>query len=158
MAEGGLWWSAFPVLRWLGEKFAAEFGKTTATVAIHVPIELVVPEIKFGLCHVRDGKEQTAGEVTPIKNKALPFRRVDDRGHFQCNVRHRKRLGFQFKCFVDYSVMPREKGIALLTDHGFQYISLGAGKPNRLWFILPEYAIHKTTDNPPLLNNFFYPE
>jgi len=158
MANGGSWWGAFPVLRWLFKKLAEQRELTTSVIGIHVPIELVVPEIRFGLCHVRDGKEQTAGEVTPIKNKALPLKAIDGRGHLQCIVRHNKRLGFQFKCYVDHSTMPSDRVISLLTAAGFQYPSQGEGKPNRIWFIDPQYAIHTTADNPPLLNNFFYPE
>ena len=157
MTNGGPW-SVFPVLRWLFEKLSEQLEKTTTTIGIHVPIDLVVPEIKFGLCYVRDGKEQTAGEPIPIKNKAIPFKSVDTRGHLQCKVRHSKRLGFQFKCFVDYSTMPKDRVTALLTGNGFKSVSQGEGKPNRLWFILPEYAVHDTADNPPLQNNFFYPE
>lgn len=158
MEDGGSSLGAVFALRWLLGKLAELRGLTSSTIGIHIPIEFVVPEIKLGLCYVRDGKEQTSGQVTSIKNKALPFNAIDGRGHLQCSVQHKKRLGFQFKCYVDHSTMPRDRVISLLTTAGFEHPSIGEGKPNRIWFILPDYATHSTADNPPLLNNFFYPE
>ena len=110
---------------------------TRKTVRIHTQVdpELLTGVTGFGMLVVRLGgsaKNQTL-------NREIRFHPVSDRGTLEARVRCRHRHGFTFKCFVDYAPLTYDEARILLSNAGFTKISKGEGKPNRAWFLLPEY-------------------
>ncbi len=145
--------------KWVIGKTLRWYKLTGTTICIDVPSRLDAPNISFGLCYIRDGKDKTpTAQPTSLKNKVLPFKPIDRRGHITCKVRYMRDTGFQFKCFVDHPTISSDHVISALEDAGYLSPSEGQGKRNRIWFILPDYPTCKTVDEPPFVNNFFYPE
>jgi hypothetical protein len=126
----------------------------TARIVIRLGEDIQKLNPRFGLLHVRDGKDELK-DAGPLLNQEIEFRAVDRRGTFEAVVKFSKRLGFQFKCFVDHGEHGYEQIEALLKDNKFTEISKGEGKRNRIWFILPEYPTYKTFDG--FINNYYYP-
>ncbi len=124
-------------------------------IVIELEEGLLIEKLTFGLLHVRDGKDQVP-ESGPLLNNELFFERTNYR-RLEVSVRYRGNLGFQFKCFVDYGEtgLSFEEIADLLMRSGFQFVSKGAGKPFRAWFLLDDYDTCVTVDK--ITNNFFYP-
>jgi hypothetical protein len=148
---------------WLALSVAAYFawfGKKDGELGVRAPIilrlnpQLQGMDLKFGLLHVRDGKDEVK-DSGPLLNKEIAFHEIDRRGTLQAVVVYPENIGFQFKCFVDIKGNDFEKVKKALEDNGFTEISQGGGKASRIWFILPEYKTYKTVDG--LLDNFYYP-
>ncbi len=127
---------------------------TSARIIIHLPEELQRLNLQFGVLHVRDGKDEVPGHGD-LENKEIPFRPVDRRGTMEATITYKKRLGFQFKCFVDHRQYPYVEIEKLLKDAGFLDPSEGEGTKFRAWFILDGYPKYTTVDG--FLNNFYYP-
>lgn len=73
----------------------------------------------------------------------------------EVTVNYTRRLGFQFKCFVDQGDQSYERLDQLLKDNAFVEVSKGEGQKFRIWFILKDYSTVKTADG--FINNYFYP-
>ncbi|MGH8557504.1 MAG: hypothetical protein ACRESZ_08590 [Methylococcales bacterium] len=123
-------------------------------IVIRVNAELQKLNIHFGLLHVRDGKDEVS-DKGPLLNEEIPFKEIDRHGNMEAIVNFSKRIGFQFKCFVDYKPHEYDEVKRLLESNNLRDISRGEGKPFRLWFILSEYSTYKTVDG--IVNNFYYP-
>jgi hypothetical protein len=126
----------------------------TARIVIRLDEDIQKLNLRFGLLHVRDGKDELR-DSGPTLNEEIEFQAVDRRGTFEAVVKFSKRLGFQYKCFVDQGEHGFEKVEALLKSNRFVEISKGEGKRNRIWFILPEHPTYKTFDG--FINNYYYP-
>jgi hypothetical protein len=108
----------------------------TARIVIHLGEDLQRLNLHFGVLHVRDGKDEVK-DSGDIANEAVDFTPVDRHGTMQAVVRYRKRLGFQFKCFVDYGEYDRARIEQLLSQNSnFTEISEGQGAKFRMRFIL----------------------
>ncbi len=93
-------------------------------------------------------------EKNQTLNRERRFHPVSDRGTFEARVRYRRRHGFTFKCFVDYAPLTYDEVRILLSNAGFTEVSKGEGKPNRAWFLLPEYP---PIEDGRFVNNAFLP-
>jgi hypothetical protein len=121
---------------------------------IHISDELRIPSFRFGLLHVRDGKDDVRSSG-PLINKEIPFEEIDRLGNMEAVVESVTSLGFQFKCYVDHEEHNFGELKNLLEGAGFTQVSEGAGRPFRAWFILPGYTTYVTTDG--ITDNFYYP-
>jgi hypothetical protein len=127
----------------------------TARIVLHLTDALLKLDLKFGVLHVRDGKDEVR-DSGPILNEEIPFKAIDRHGTMEATIRYRKTLGFQFKCFVDYSgAYDDDKLEQLLKGAKFSNISKGQGPIHRIFFILDEYPVYDTIDK--FTNNYFYP-
>ena len=123
------------------------------TVIIKVPELVLSSATKFGLLHVRDGKDEVS-DKGPILHKEHYFKKIDRRGHLKVSIRYTRNLGFQFKCFADYTGITFEELKETLEQDGYLDVRRGAGRPMRAWFICPDYSPCTTVDG--IKNNFFY--
>jgi hypothetical protein len=123
-------------------------------IVIQLTDELQRANLRFGVLHARDGKDDIPGSG-PILNEEVSFKQLDRHGTMEATISYSKRLGFQFKCFVDHGELEYEKIKQLLEDAGFLEISKGQGKRFRIWFILKGYPTYQTMDG--FINNYFYP-
>jgi hypothetical protein len=136
--------------------------KTKAVIELDVSRGLADEgRLRFGLLHVRDGADQ-ARDAGPPVNEVHWFRRKDgDEPRFFVSLRHTKKLGLQFKCFVDYSGMGFEQVADLLRQEEAlgKIFDVSEGQPgsNRAWFLLSSssYPIVNTADG--FRNNFLHP-
>lgn len=135
------------IIHWLKTKKVDIFLK--------IPDEILDTGTKFGLLHVRDGKDEVSNRG-PLLNKATWFRKVDKRNNLRTSVYYAKNLGFQFKCFADYKEIDFDRVKEVLEKNGYLSVAKGKDKPKRTWFIHPGYPTCKTVDE--IENNFFYPE
>ncbi len=107
------------------------------------------PEFKFGVMHARNDDGM-------MVNRVYWFKKARG-GKWRAVIRHPRNIGFQYKCFVDHptSYSPQEL-MTWLFEEGHKNAAVGAGKPNRIWFILPD----KPTAEDPAgnINNHYYPE
>jgi hypothetical protein len=129
-------------------------GVETTSIVIHLSDELQKLNLQFELLHVRDGKDQVK-DSGPLLNEEVPFRPIDRHGTLEAAVTYRKRLGFQFKCFVNQGEVDYSKLEQLLKESGFVNISKGVGPRFRIFFVLQDYPTYTTIDG--FLNNYFYP-
>jgi len=125
-------------------------------IVIHLSDDLQKLDLQFGLLHIRDGVDQQR-DSGPLRNTEMAFAPVDRHGTLEVVVTYQKRLGFQFKCFVDAGSRPFDEVSRLLAENGFVDVSPGQGVRSRIWFILNEYPTVETDNKPPFKNNFFYP-
>lgn len=132
------------------------FVKTTKVgICIKVPLDVLNKGPKFGLLHIRDGKDESPDKGHQTLKK-YEFKELDRRGTLGVSVRYNRKLGFQFKCYADYKGIEFGEIKDALENCGFISVGPGAGKPGRAWFIHPDYPIYETYDKNK--NNFFYPE
>ena len=123
-------------------------------IVIHLPEELRNPFFRFGLLHVRDGKDEVS-DSGPLINREVLFKEIDRLGTMETSVEPVMHLGFQFKCYVDHQGRGFDEVKNLLESAGFTLVSEGEGRPFRAWFILPGYSTYQTIDG--FTNNFYYP-
>jgi hypothetical protein len=123
-------------------------------IVLHLSEELRRLNLGFGVLHVRDGKDEVS-DSGPLLNKEISFHEIDRHGNIEATITFSSQIGFQFKCFVDHKPYEYDNIKSLLEKNDFQHISIGKGKPFRIWFILPEYDTYTTIDG--ILNNFYYP-
>lgn len=131
------WWS-----RWYtSEEFKVELKS--------LPKEIVTHEFKFGILYVQN-------EDGTIKNTTHWFKKRCT-GKWYATIRHPRNLGFQYKCFVDnHSKCNFSQISTYLTNAKYRHVSKGGGRPDRIWFILPDKPT--TKDARGNLNNYYYPE
>jgi len=129
-------------------------SRATANISIQLMHPLLSMSVRFGVLHVRDGKDQVA-DRGPLLNKEIYFEDVDDRGTLLATVHYDSVLGLQFKCFVDHRGYTFEVVKQALERNGFTEVTRGEGKALRAWFLLPGYSLCSTVDGH--TNNFLYP-
>ncbi|OQX97142.1 MAG: hypothetical protein B6I24_09790 [Bacteroidetes bacterium 4572_128] len=130
-------------------------SKKIKIISLKVSDELLLKGNKFSVLHICNDSEKIDNRGT-LLNKVIPFKKLGDRGNLIAKIKHPKHLGFQFKCFIDYSSTSFEELKDLLEKEGYTDISKGEGKSRRLWFIHPEYSKVLTVDK--IINNYLYPE
>jgi hypothetical protein len=125
-------------------------------IVLHLTEELQQLNLHFGVLYVRDGKDQT--DHGDLKNLPIPFQAIDRIGTMKATLTYEKRLGVQFKCFVDQGPYAYERIEQLLKNAGYSDISKGQGEDSRIFFILHGKP-YTTTESIPErhLNNFVYP-
>jgi hypothetical protein len=126
----------------------------SARIVIHLSDELQALNLRFELLHVRDGKDEVR-DAGPLLNQEISFRAIDRHGNLEATVQYTKRLGFQFKCFVNQGDYDYDKLAQMLKDSHFTEISKGVGPKFRIFFILPDYQKYTTVDG--FVNNYYYP-
>lgn len=127
----------------------------TAKEHISLQIPATLEEQKFGLLHVRNGKDEVA-DHSPLLNKEKWFANVGPQTTQIVTVRYKKNLGFQYKCFVDYANLSFERLRAELEDTGYKSITPWEGKRGRAGFIHPRDPVCETIDG--YTNNFCPPK
>ena len=138
----------------VGKKFHNFFKTSKAKISLKVPDSVLNSGTTFGLLQIRDGNDEFSNSG-PLLNKEIFFNKIDQRGNFIVSINYTKNLGFQFKCFADYTGITFEHLKETLEKNGYIYVSKGKGKMMRAWFIHPDYSICKTVDK--LINNYYYP-
>jgi hypothetical protein len=129
-------------IRWLSsEEYNIELNE--------LPQKINTPRLKFGVLYIQN-------EDGTIKNTTHWFKK-DRAGRLSVNIRHPRNLGFQYKCFVDNHSKHAFSAISkCLIDMKYSHVSIGGGKPNRIWFVLQDKPT--TKDARKNLNNYYYPE
>jgi hypothetical protein len=150
LASGGL---LVPLLQRATEKMVRFLEKRLTRIFITPPESLQAQNAKFGLLHVRDGKDEV-GDKGELLNKWVRFSRPDRHGRSWAKVRYVRRLGFQFHCYVDYKVYDFEEIKRALENGGYTGVYPDKD-PRRAWFLVPAYGTCRTVDG--FENNFFYP-
>ena len=131
--------------------------KAKAKITIKIPIEQMTYKYKVGLLYVRDGKDEFSDlDKSPLKNKLYWFKDNASSNNLEVNLYYNKRLGFQYKCFIDYENDKLNQIITLLKKSGYKNIAEGKGKEKRIWFINPKHEVYRVMSG--ILNNFYYPE
>lgn len=108
------------------------------TIFISVSENFFENGVRFGLLHVRDGKDQVA-DHGPLLNREIYFEHADRRKTLSAVVRYAKKIGFQFKCFADHPDLSLKSITSMLESNGFKQVSKGGGEAFRAWFILDEH-------------------
>jgi len=136
-----IFWAWRCLIRWLtSEVFKVKIKKP--------PPEMLTNKFKFGVLYVQDEDETIRNTTHWFKKKRT--------GKLYVNIRHPRNLGFQYKCFVDnHSKCNFSQISTYLAGAGYTDISLGVGKPDRVWFIIPGNPT--ATDSRGNLNNYYYP-
>ena len=125
-------------------------------ISLNVSEELLSTGAKFGLLHVRDGKDEDP-DRGPKKNKKRWFKKIDKRGNMRNAVSSTKNLGFQFKCFADYREINFDRLKEMLEKNKYLNVSKSEGKvKNRAYFIHYDHPTCKSIEE--FENNYFYPE
>jgi len=107
-------------------------------------------DFKFGVLHVSNNDEK-------IINRVYWFKK-GRKGEWYAFIRHPRNVGFQYKCFVDYDPAYHHPWdvIDWLVEEGYKDPTVGAGMPNRVWFILKGKPTAKDTCGN--TNNHYYPQ
>jgi len=133
------------IFLWLIQRANTEVFK----VALPMSSRIQGPEFKFGVIHARNDDGTIINRVNWFKKGRA--------GRWRAAIRHPRNIGFQYKCFVDYGSSCRSgEVIKWLAAEGYKNPSLGGGKPNRVWFILPDKPT--AADPAGFVNNHYYPE
>jgi hypothetical protein len=129
-------------IRWLtSEEYTIELNK--------LPPKMSTPKLKFGVLYIQD-------EDGTVKNTTHWFKK-NRTDKLSVGIRHPRSLGFQYKCFVDnHSNHTFSEISKCLIGLNYIHVSIGGGKPDRIWFILPDKP--NTKDARKNLNNYYYPE
>jgi hypothetical protein len=138
---GGLLW----VWEWSVRRSKTEVFK------LELPSSLRIqrPGFKFGVIHARSDDGTLINRINRFKK--------DRAGRWHAEIRHSRDVGFQYKCFVDYGPShDSDEVIKWLVAEGYEDPRVGGGKPNRVWFILPDKPT--IADPAGFVNNSYYPE
>ena len=151
LAVGGI---LIPVVLYLARLAKRSFDTCTLMISIDFCDSFPREGTRFGVIHVRDGKDEVKGDEDPI-NRIKYFRVRWETGTGTVRIRYRKHLGCQFKCFVDCAAIPSEQVAQLLRDKGFEDVSRDHQISTRTWLIDPRFVKTETKDG--YINNFFHP-
>ena len=137
------------VLAWAWQRWGRWTNTEEFTVALPSSPKMQGPEFKFGVIHARN-------DDGTIINRVHWFRQGRG-GKWHAAIRHPRNIGFQYKSFVDYeSCCSSDEVIKWLAEERYENPNLGEGKPNRVWFILPDKPTASDPAGP--INNHYYPE
>lgn len=135
-------------------RWAAERERVNASIELRVSARVAADDrLKFGLLHVRDGRVQESETI----NEEHWFERQGDAADavtLIAETRYRRKLGLQFKCFVDHEDVRFETVSELLGREAAIGEIMPSGRPERAMFLLTSY---KTTNEDGLTNNFLWP-
>ena len=137
------------ILVWVWQWWVRRTNTEVFKLELRVSSRMQGPEFRFGVIHARN-------DDGTIINRVHWFKK-GRRGRWHAAIRHPRHVGFQYKCFVDHGLSCRpEEIIKWLAEEGYKTPSLSKGKPNRIWFILPEKPT--AVDPAGFVNNQYYPE
>lgn len=124
----------------------------TVSVTLKLCANLRAMGLHWGLLHVSNMQNDTPAD--PLHNREITMETIDRQGTlhvaFECPINY----GARFKLFVDHAGRTAEEVEALLLNIGMSQITVGGGKPDRLWFIHPDFCSHTYVDG--LTNNVWY--
>jgi len=113
------------------------------------------PGCRLMFRYVRDGKDEVPGHGELV-NENHAFRRKSG-SDWRLKIKYPRNIGFQFKCYVEFSEHLKGLITGLLEDSGFTEVSADGETPDsRMWFLLPGVPICKTADHTPFTNNYCY--
>jgi hypothetical protein len=140
-------------------RWAAERERVNASIELRVSARVAADDrLKFGLLHVRDGRVQESETI----NEEHWFERqgvsaeAADAVTLIAETRYRRKLGLQFKCFVDHEDVRFETVSELLGREAAIGEITPSGRPERAMFLLTSNK-YKTTNEDGLTNNFLWP-
>jgi len=137
------------LLVWSWRQWVRRTTSEKFEIELNISPKMEMPQLKFGVLYVQN-------EDGTIINTTHWFRKKR-KGKWCTVICHPRNLGFQYKCFVDnHSSYSSSDIMTWLTEEGYSHVSVGGGKPGRLWFILPDKSI--TQDPLGNINNYYYPE
>ena len=123
-------------------------------IRIRLTEDLPDQRVALTLRHVRDGKD-VVDEKGLLKNRDVLFRRTSMTGEFAATVAYERRLGFQFKCYVESPPQFETAVRQTLVSSGIVSVENEQNHRERLWFLLPNAEMCRTVDG--YENNFFGP-
>jgi hypothetical protein len=126
--------------------------KTTKKISIALTDQLEEKNLRYGVLHVQDGRDDDPSTV--VKNEEHYLER-EESGKYSATIEYIERLGFQFKCFAEYGNHDFTDIKNLLENAGFKYVSQGRQDSEKVWFVLPEYGEARTREG--FVNNFYFP-
>ena len=110
--------------------------------------------VRLMLRQVRDGKDNVDGRG-PIRNANRAFCRGRAAGEWRARTRMDPTLGFQFKCYVDFTLSIKSKVLGFLKECGVTAVDEDESlEGTRLWFLLPGQPRCTTVDG--YTNNYFH--
>lgn len=133
-------------------------GKYVFEILITPPRSLVDAGARFALNFARPGPNSPDIWERDSINLEIDFLPIAARGSpaMVAQVRRPDRMGFQFKCFVEFREIDWRQAQRELADAGFSPDSHpGDGEFHRLWFLLRDEATIKGPSG--ITDNFFYP-
>lgn len=128
-----------PLIALVARKLWALAQSSVLSIELKVPDGTTPNGVQFGVLHVRDGTDQQV-DKGPIRNREIRFRKRSS-DVLLAEVRHVRRLGCQYKGFVDHEGIPFDQISGTLEGLGFHNVKVGEGKPFRAWFLLPDYRV-----------------
>jgi hypothetical protein len=137
-------------------RWAAKREQVNASIELRVSRVAADDRLKFGLLHVCDGRLQESETI----NEEHCFERqgvsaeAADAVTLIAETRYRRKLGLQFKCFVDHKDVRFETVSELLGREAAIGEIMPSARPERAMFLLTSY---KTTNEDGLTNNFLWP-
>jgi hypothetical protein len=130
--------------------------KDKKIISLTLSEELQERRAHFSVLHVCDGKEHEENHG-PLLNR--PHYLVATNAYeYSTTIEYTTRLGFQFKCFVDYGSNDYGEMKRLLEEAGFRSVSQGGEESRRAWFLLPEHEEYEEYETPDgSVNNYYSP-
>ena len=133
------------LIKLAGDRFNREFHRITLPIKPNELPQWMTAHVR----HIRDG------EGSPI-NEDYEFKKSNDQGEFEIFVRSKKRQGFQYKCYIDFSREGYEKVKSMLEQLELTEITPDGEIGNRAWFLIPGRPVADT--NGGFRNNVSYPK
>jgi exoribonuclease II len=143
----------------VSRRIAAERKRVTASIDLRVSARVMADErLRFGLLHVRDGREQEGGSEPINKTQWFEIQSGSvgsaDLVTLTATTRYRRALGLQFKCFVDHKGAEFESVSEILAHEAAIREITRSARPHRASFLLASYP---TTSDRGFTNNFLFP-
>jgi hypothetical protein len=143
---------------WGARRLSAERERVNALIELKISARVATDDrLRFGLLHVRDGRGKESGQAI---NETRWFERpgvasdVTDAATPLAETRYRRKLGLQFKCFVEHSGVDYDTVFDLLAGEASIGEITRSARPDRAMFLLASY---ETTNEDGLTNNFLWP-
>lgn len=137
------------IVLWVWQRSVQRANTEVFKVELPISLRIQRPELKFGVIHARNDDGTLINRINWFKEGRA--------GRWHAEIRHPRNIGFQYKCFVDYgSSCGSDEVIKWLVAEGYKDPRVGGGKPNRVWFILPDKPT--IADLAGFVNNQYYPE
>ena len=137
------------IVAWIWQRWIRWVNTEEFKLVLNTSRQFKALGVKFGVLHICNDDGIIINRVHWFKGS------FKDSWHVA--IRHPRNLGFQYKCFVDYHPsVPTNVVMAKLREEGYIHPSGGAGKQNRVWFIIEAQATTETPEG--IINNRFFPE
>lgn len=133
-------------------------GKFQFQLSLFPPKSLINAGVRFALNFVRPGPNTPQNLYADSINVEIDFRPSPSRGHREliADIRRPDRMGFQFKCFAEFSDPDWQFVRDELNAAGYESDGhIGDGDFQRLWFLYRDEE--KVTTPEGYFDNFYYP-